>query len=133
MGSLIKKLATVEGVKEVHEISTHYVEGKLYVTLHAYVNPELSVEDSHKISDVVEKQIRSAVKQIEHVTVHIEPSNVTITEEEVHDLIEKIAYEAAKNTGEKLQIENVVTYFAEDKRFINVDMEPESKQARRKN
>jgi cation diffusion facilitator family transporter len=121
MGSLIKKLATVEGVKEVHEISTHYVEGKLYVTLHAYVNPELSVEDSHKISDAVEKQIRSAIKQIEHVTVHIEPSNATITEEEVHDLIEKIAYEAAKNTGEKLQIENVVTYFAEDKRFINVD------------
>jgi divalent metal cation (Fe/Co/Zn/Cd) transporter len=35
MDTLVEKLASVDGVKEVHEISTHYVKGKLYITLHA--------------------------------------------------------------------------------------------------
>jgi len=32
---LVETLATVEGVKEVHDIVTAYASGKLYVTLHA--------------------------------------------------------------------------------------------------
>src|SRR5208337_2121251 len=36
MDQLVEKLATVEGVKEVHEISTIYTGGKFYITLHAY-------------------------------------------------------------------------------------------------
>ena len=50
---LIHQLASVNGVKQVHEISTNYVKGKLYVTLHAYVNPELSVEESHRLAEII--------------------------------------------------------------------------------
>ena len=122
IGNLIQKIATVNGVKEVHDVSTHYIEGKLYVTLHAYVNPEMSVEEGHKIAETIEKRIREGIKQVENVTVHIEPLGVAIPAGEVEEEeIRKIVYEVAKNTGENLQIKRVVTYFAEEKRYINID------------
>ena len=36
-----------------------YVGGKLYITLHAYVNPELSVEEAHKIAETIEQKIQA--------------------------------------------------------------------------
>jgi cation diffusion facilitator family transporter len=122
IGNLIEKLSAVDGVKEVHDVSTHYVEGKLYVTLHAYVNPELSVEEGHKMAETIEKRIRGEIKQIENVTVHVEPAGVAIPAAEAdEEHIRKIVYEAAKNTGKNLLIKRVVTYFAEEKRYINID------------
>ncbi len=76
MDQLIEKLATVEGVKEVHEISTIFTGGKFYITLHAYVNPELSVEEAHKIAEIIEKRVQTEIKPLENVTVHVEPLGV---------------------------------------------------------
>jgi len=122
IGNLIQKLATVDGVKEVHDISIHHIEGKLYVTLHAYVNPDLSVEEGHAIAEKIEKRIQGEIKQLENVTVHVEPAGVAILAAEVdEEHLKKIVYEAAKNTGENLRIRRVVTYFAEEKRYINID------------
>lgn len=122
IGNFIERLATIDGVKEVHDVSTHYVEGKLYVTLHAYVNPELSVEESHKIAETIEKRIRKEIKQIENVAVHIEPAGVAIPAAEVdEEQLGKIVYGVAKNIGKNLQIKRVVTYLAEEKRYINID------------
>ncbi|MGE5188039.1 MAG: cation-efflux pump, partial [Betaproteobacteria bacterium] len=64
MDELVKKLATVDGVKEVHEISANHVDGKLYITLHAYVNPDLSVEEAHKIAETIERRIHSEIKPL---------------------------------------------------------------------
>jgi divalent metal cation (Fe/Co/Zn/Cd) transporter len=47
---LVEKLATeVDGVKEAHEVNTVYTNGKLYITLHAYVDPKLSVQKAHEL------------------------------------------------------------------------------------
>ncbi len=78
MDQLVEKLATVEGVKEVHEISTIYTGGKFYITLHAYVNPELSVEEAHKIAEAIERRMHAEIKPLENVTVHVEPSGVAV-------------------------------------------------------
>ncbi len=122
IGNLIQKLATVDGVKEVHDIITHNIEGKLYVTLHAYVNPDLSVEEGHAIAEKIEKRIQGEIEQLENVTVHVEPAGVAIMAAEVdEEHLKKIVYEAAKNTGENLRIRRVVTYFANEKRYINID------------
>ena len=74
MKQLVEKLAKVEGVREVHEISTVFASGKLYITLHAIVDPALSVEEAHDIAEKIEKQVHAGIKQLEHVTVHVEPS-----------------------------------------------------------
>jgi divalent metal cation (Fe/Co/Zn/Cd) transporter len=116
------KLATIEGVKEVHEVSANFVDGKLYITLHAYVNPELSVEEAHRIAEKIEQKITSEIKPLENITVHVEPSGEAIPAEQFNESkLEKVVYDAAKSIGRNLQIKKVLTYAAEGKRYINID------------
>ena len=75
---VVAKQATIEGVKEVHEVSANWVSGKLYITLHAYVNPELSVEEAHVIAETIEQKIKVEIKPLENITVHVEPAGETV-------------------------------------------------------
>jgi cation diffusion facilitator family transporter len=122
MEQLVEKLATVEGVKEVHDIVTVYASGKLYITLHAYVDPKLSVEEAHEIAEKIENRMHAEIKQLENVTVHVEPYSVEkrgaeIDEKELKDLI----HELAKKVKTSLRLKRTVTYAADGKRYINID------------
>ncbi len=121
MDQLVKKLATVEGVKEVHEISTIYTGGKFYITLHAYVDPEMSVEDAHKIAENIERRMKAEIKPLENVTVHVEPSGIAVPAPEANEAqLKRAVHEVAEGIG-NLQIKRIVTYVAEGKRYINID------------
>ncbi len=122
MDQLVEKLATVEGVKEVHEISTIFVGGKLYITLHAYVNPELSVEEAHTIAETIEGKMQAEIKSLENVTVHIEPAGVAISAAEVNETqLRTVVNDVAKSIEGSLRIKRVLTYAAGGKRYINID------------
>ena len=122
MDEVVQKLASVEGVKEVHEISTIFVGGKLYITLHAYVNPEMSIEEAHKIAETIEQNMQSEIKQLENVTVHVEPAGVAIPATKVTEAqIRNIVNDVAKGIAFNLRIKRVVTYDGQSKRYINID------------
>jgi divalent metal cation (Fe/Co/Zn/Cd) transporter len=105
MDQLVKKLAMVEGVNEVHEISTIYVGGKLYITLHACVNSELSVEEAHKIAETIERRMHSEIQPLENVTVHMEPEGVAIPVAEVNEeQFRKVVIDVAKDIAVKLRL-----------------------------
>lgn len=122
MEQRVQKLASVEGVREVHNITTVYANGKLYITLHAYVDPKLSVEKAHEIAEKIERQIYAGIKHVENVTVHVEPrgANVQLTEIDEKDLA-RIVQKVAKDIERNLYVKNVVTYAADFKWFINID------------
>ena len=69
----------IEGVKEVHNISSYSSEGKIYVSLHVMVDREKNLEDAHKISEIIENKILKSLPEIYHITIHLEPF-VTIPE-----------------------------------------------------
>jgi divalent metal cation (Fe/Co/Zn/Cd) transporter len=122
MEQLVAKLATVEGVKEVHDIATVYASGKLYITLHAYVNSKLSVEEAHEIAEKIEDRMHAGIKQLENVTVHVEPYDAEvhmteIDENELRKIIQKVARDIERN----FYVKKMVTYAAEGKRYINMD------------
>ncbi len=123
MDQMIEKLATVDGVKEVHEISTVYTGGKFYITLHAYVDPELSVEEAHKIAETIEGRMNVEIKPLANITVHVEPSSVGgVPSSEVDEAqLRKVVNEVSKGIGEHLRIKRIVTYAADGKRYINID------------
>jgi cation diffusion facilitator family transporter len=119
---LVEMLSSVENVKEVHDIVTVYSGGKIYVTLHVYADPKLSVEDAHEIAEKIESIIHTKVKQLGNVTVHVEPYSVgkhiaEIDENELRSLIEKLA----KKVKNSLRTKRIVTYKADGKSYINVD------------
>ena len=122
MNQLVKKLATVDGVKEVHEISNLYIAGKLYITLHAHVNPELSVEEAHKIAETIERSMQAEIRSLENVTVHIEPAGVAIPATEVNEAqLRNVVNDVAKGIAGNLRIKRVLTYAAGGKHYINID------------
>ncbi len=122
MDKLVEKLATAEGVREVHDIATVYASGKLYVTLHAYVDPNLSVEEAHAIAEKIENRMHTGIKQLENVTVHMEPYGVEVRAAEIEEnALRKIVQKVAKVIERNLYVKRIVTYAAEGKRYINLD------------
>jgi len=121
---LIEKLATeVKGVKEAHEVSIAYTKGKLYVVLHAQVDPKMSIEEAHEIAGKIENEVSQNVQNVESVTVHIEPFSTEIKRGRIVDEndIRKVVQNIAEKYQQKLQIKRIVTYVAEEKRYINID------------
>jgi cation diffusion facilitator family transporter len=121
---LVEELATeVEGVKEVHEINATYTDGKLYITLHAYVEPTLSVEKAHEIAERIEDKIEGRIGNVENVSVHIEPFNVRrrkgsmVNEEEIRNVVHR----TAENYQQAFRVRRIVTYVAGKKRYVNID------------
>ncbi|MCW4054116.1 MAG: cation-efflux pump [Candidatus Bathyarchaeota archaeon] len=122
MEQLVEKLAIVEGVKEVHNIVTVYARGKLYITLHVYVDQRLSVEEAHEIAEKIENRMRTGIEQLENVTIHVEPfGNERLSAEIDEDEMKKLIHELAKKTKTSLHLKRTVTYGAHGKRYINID------------
>jgi cation diffusion facilitator family transporter len=122
MERLVEKLASVENVKEVHDVVTVYSHGKLYITLHVYVDPNLSVEEAHEIADKIESRMHAGIKQLENVTVHVEPHGAEIRKAKIgEDEMKKLIDELVRNVKTDLRLKKTVTYSAEGKRYINVD------------
>jgi cation diffusion facilitator family transporter len=121
---LVEKLAgDVQGVREVHETNIAYKDGKLYITLHAYVDPQLSVQKAHEIAERIEENIGQRVGDVEDVTIHAEPFTIgerkgtTVNENEVR----RIVHRAAKSYQNAFHVKRIVTYVADKKRYINVN------------
>jgi len=120
----IESLANVvEGVKGVHNLSSVYSNGKLYITLHALVEPQLSIEEAHSIAEKIEENLRQQINDVENVTVHIEPYAPKVRREfiienaDVRKMIRQIV-EAHPNIR---RVNRVVTYVSEKRRYINID------------
>ena len=121
---LVEKLATeVEGVKEAHEINAVYTNGKLYITLHAQVDPKLSIQEAHKIAEKIENKINERIRDVESVTVHIEPFNIKLRKGSAIDEVEirKIVLKVTERHRRAFRIKRIVTYVADEKRYINID------------
>jgi len=121
---LVEKLATeVEGVIEAHEINVVYTDGKLYLTLHAQVDPRMAIKKAHRIAEKIENKINERMKDVENITVHIEPFDTklkkgsTVYESEINKIIRK----TAETYQDSFQIRKIVTYTADKKRYINID------------
>jgi len=107
----------VEGVKGVHNVTTHKTKGKTYSNLHVMVEREINLSSAHKISEIIEQKIQEQIPDIEHVTIHLEPfvtvpENINIedveTEQKIKTILEK--YPDIKKIGRivSLKFENIL-------------------------
>lgn len=65
----------VPGVLDAHHIRTRGTEGEVYADLHVLVNPAMTVGNAHRLSDEVEKAVRTRFPSVIEVLVHIEPND----------------------------------------------------------
>ena len=114
---ILDLVKNVEGVKGVHNVSTHKTKGKTYSNLHVMVDREINLLSAHKISELVEQKIQENIPEIEHATIHLEPfvkipENFNledkVTEEKIKIILEK--YPEIKKIGRiiSLNFENIL-------------------------
>jgi len=108
--------SSVKGVEEVHNVNLSTSKEGIFISLHVMVDRNMSLEEAHKVSDEIERQIRSAVSNINHITVHLEPhlaipksvpvENLTV-EEQITKIIKE--YQTVKKIGRVItfQLQNV--------------------------
>ena len=108
---------SVDGVKDVHNVSTHKSKGKTYSDLHVMVNKDINLLSAHNISEIVEQKIQENIPEIEHATIHLEPFVTVpekfnledkIVEDEIRTVLEK--YPEIKKIGRivSLNFENIL-------------------------
>ncbi|MDP2646583.1 MAG: cation diffusion facilitator family transporter [Desulfobacterales bacterium] len=72
-----------ESIKQVHRIRTRYVSSSLHVDLHLVVDGSISVIEGHDIAEAVKEQIiNDGGLDVVDVTVHIEPTEAALPEQD---------------------------------------------------
>jgi cation diffusion facilitator family transporter len=72
--AVVQKAA--EGIPHLshpHEIQVHQVEGKLFITVEALVDGNLSMSEAHELSTRLQEAIRAGVSNVGEALVHLEP------------------------------------------------------------
>ncbi|MCU0651853.1 MAG: cation diffusion facilitator family transporter [Candidatus Omnitrophica bacterium] len=65
----------VKGVRNCHKIRTRGRPDDIYVDLHVQVNPDMHVDNAHRISYAIEDAIKTGIPEVTDVVVHIEPKD----------------------------------------------------------
>jgi divalent metal cation (Fe/Co/Zn/Cd) transporter len=73
--------AATPALSNAHNIQVRQVEGKLFISLEALVDGNLSVTLAHDLSTQLQEAIRAIVPNTGEVLVHIEPHTEEHTEE----------------------------------------------------
>jgi cation diffusion facilitator family transporter len=84
---LFESVHAVEGARHPHRVRARKIGHYYMVNLDIEVDPALSVKEAHEIARKVEKSIRSSIRNIYDVMVHVEP--LGNTEEEEYGITEK--------------------------------------------
>ena len=116
-------VSSIDGVKEVHNISSYSSEGKVYLSLHVMVDQKINLDSAHKISEIIEEKIQREISETEHVTIHLEPfviipKNLKVESKKTGEQINKLLneYEEIKKIG------RVVTLNFKDVLKIDIDI-----------
>ena len=66
-------IKSVEGVKGCHDIRTRGTEHSINLDVHILVDPRMSIEKAHEVSDALEEKIKDGFPAVIDIVVHIEP------------------------------------------------------------
>jgi cation diffusion facilitator family transporter len=64
---------STKGVRTCHKIRTRGRPDDIHIDLHVQVNPDMHVDNAHKISYAIEEALRKSIPEVTDVVVHIEP------------------------------------------------------------
>ncbi|HSB56668.1 MAG TPA: cation diffusion facilitator family transporter [Nitrosopumilaceae archaeon] len=114
--------AAVKGVEGVHNVNSSVSKEGIFISLHVLVDKNMSLEEAHKVSDDIEKQIRGSVSNINHITVHLEPYVLIPKTLPIEDLtIEEQITKTIREYPSVKKIGRVITLQLQDIFKIDID------------
>jgi len=57
----------------MHKIRSRGTKNNVFMDMHVQVDPNMTVEESHKLMHDIEKTIQMKIEKKSHVIIHIEP------------------------------------------------------------
>jgi cation diffusion facilitator family transporter len=70
---IVDIVLSISGVKTCHKIRTRGRPDDIYIDLHVQVNPDMHMDQAHKISCAIEDKIKRTIPEVTDVVVHMEP------------------------------------------------------------
>lgn len=68
------RVEQIPGISHCHKVRAHGTADALYMELHIWVDPQMSVKDAHTLSHQAKDALQSEITGLSDVTIHIEPS-----------------------------------------------------------
>ncbi len=72
LAQMLKTIAAVEGVIDVHQTRTRNMASKIIMDTHITVNTKITVSEGHRIGDAVERALHQQFRDLSDITVHID-------------------------------------------------------------
>lgn len=72
-GVIAQAAQAVPAISHPHNIQIRQVEGRLFITVEAWVDGDLSIADAHELSTQFQEAIRAAMPNVGEVLIHLEP------------------------------------------------------------
>jgi len=66
----------VKGVKACHKVRTRGRPDDIHIDLHVQVNPDMHIDNAHKVSYAIEEAIKKGIPDVTDVIVHMEPREI---------------------------------------------------------
>ncbi len=70
---IVNMVLGIKGVKTCHKVRTRGRPDDIHVDLHVQVNPDMHIDEAHKISYAIEEALKKGIPEITDVVVHMEP------------------------------------------------------------
>lgn len=70
-----------DGIQSVHALRTRKMAGRIIADVHLQVNPLISVSEGHAIAERTFRQLKAEFKDLEDITIHIDPEDDEIAAE----------------------------------------------------
>ncbi len=64
----------LKGVQEVHDVRVRSYGGNYFVELKIHVPPSMSVQEAHKLAELIEDEVKKKYRNVIEVLIHVEPS-----------------------------------------------------------
>jgi divalent metal cation (Fe/Co/Zn/Cd) transporter len=118
----VEKVVTKnKNVKSVHQIiSTQTEEGTL-LTLHIEVDSNLSLSEAHRISEQIEKDIKTFFPNIQKTTVHIEAFSGTSIGEIVYEEKDTSAITKILDSDQRIKkVSSIKIYKSKGNKYVDI-------------
>jgi len=76
LDTLLKVKSTVNGIGEgveCHSVRGKTVGDKIYIDMHVTFRGDISVEEAHRITEIIEEKLKEGIKGTQEVIIHVEP------------------------------------------------------------
>jgi cation diffusion facilitator family transporter len=68
-----KRISKIKKIKGFHDLKAHYFGNKIHVEIHIEIDQNMTIKESHKVSNQVQKKIES-IEDVSKAFIHIDPT-----------------------------------------------------------